>query len=143
MTFFLKPGEELSNEGIKKMIVLADDEAVLLKAIDKYECKVTKKSYKPGQTWMIQGPLDFIPPIQIKVVEIRKAIPLAENDGVYVRNFRSGEVRLIKGPQTYLLSSNEYLWAKPIDILVEELLTKTAYCPPKVDAKGNYIYERK
>ena len=48
MTFFLKPGEELSADGIKKMIVLADDEAVLLKARDKYECKVTKKSYKPG-----------------------------------------------------------------------------------------------
>jgi major vault protein len=53
---------------------------------------------------MIKGPLDFIPPIEIEIVENRKAIPLAENEGVYVRDTRTGEVKLVKGPITYLLS---------------------------------------
>lgn len=54
---------------------------------------------------MIRGPCDFIPPIEIQIVEKRKAIPLAENEGVYVRDIRSGEVKLVKGPITYLLSN--------------------------------------
>lgn len=53
------------------MVVLQVDEAVLLKAIQQYECKITKKVYKPGQTWMIKGPLDFIPPIEIQILEKR------------------------------------------------------------------------
>lgn len=77
---------------------MSESEAVLLKANEKFECKITKKTYEPGQTWMIKGPLDFIPQIEIEVIEIRKAIPLAENEGIYVRDTRSGEVKLIKGP---------------------------------------------
>lgn len=53
---------------------------------------------------MIKGPLDFIPPIEIQIVEKRKAIPLAENEGIYIRDKKSGEVKLVKGPVTYLLS---------------------------------------
>ena len=55
--FFLQPGEQLTADGIKKMIVLQEDEAVLLKAVEKYSCKHTEKTYKPGETWMIKGPL--------------------------------------------------------------------------------------
>jgi len=53
----LQPGEQLTADGIKKMIVLQEDEAVLLKAVEKYSCKHTEKTYKPGETWMIKGPL--------------------------------------------------------------------------------------
>jgi major vault protein len=75
-----------------------------LRAIESYKCEITEKKYKAGETWMIKGPLDFIPPIEIEIVENRKAIPLAENEGVYVRDTRTGEVKLVKGPITYLLS---------------------------------------
>ena len=89
------------------MIVLQEDEAVLLKAVEKYSCKHTEKTYKPGETWMIKGPLQFIPPIEIVLLEIRKAIPLSGNEGVYVRDIRKGGVKLVRGPVTYLLSEHE------------------------------------
>lgn len=43
--------------------------------------------------------------------EKRKVYPLDKNEGIYVRDKRTGEVKMIKG-QTYLLSSNEELWEK-------------------------------
>lgn len=85
------------------MIVLQEDEAVLLKAKELYNDPKTNKTYKSGQTWMLIGPSDFIPPIQVEVLEIRKAIPLSDNEGVYVRDLKTGEVKLVRGSCTYLL----------------------------------------
>lgn len=83
---------------------------------------MTKTSYKPGQTWMIKGPLDFIPPIEVMILERRKAIPLSENEGVYVRDLWSGEVKLVRGPRTYLLKEHEEFWEKHVEPAVEQLL---------------------
>jgi major vault protein len=47
---------------------------------------------------MVKGPLDFIPDNEVEVVEKRKAQPLAENEGLYVRDLWSGEVKLVRGP---------------------------------------------
>lgn len=51
---------------------------------------------------MVQGPREYVPGVQVKIIERRKAIPLDANEGIYVRNNRTGEVREIKN-QTYLL----------------------------------------
>jgi hypothetical protein len=48
---------------------------------------------------------------------------LAENEGLYVRDLRSGQVKLVKGPQTYLLNENEELWSKNLTPEVEQLLS--------------------
>ena len=37
--------------------------------------------------------MDYIPPVQVEVVAERQAIPLHENEGIYVRNIRNGQVR--------------------------------------------------
>lgn len=50
-----------------------------------------------GEKWIIKGPREYIPPVEVKIVERRKAIPLDANEGIYVRNNRTGEVREIKG----------------------------------------------
>jgi major vault protein len=47
------------------MFVLQEDEAVLLRAKETYKDSKTDITYKPGQTWLIKGPLDFIPPIEV------------------------------------------------------------------------------
>lgn len=47
---------------------------------------------------MIEGPCEYIAPIEVEIMEIRKMVPLDENEGVYVRDKNSGEVRLVKGP---------------------------------------------
>jgi len=31
---------------------------------------------------MISGPTDYVPPVQVEIVEKRKAIPLDENEGI-------------------------------------------------------------
>lgn len=42
---------------------------------------------------MIRGPLEYVPPVEVDVVTKRKAIPLDENEGIYVRHIKSGKVR--------------------------------------------------
>lgn len=91
------PGEELY-EGIKNIMVIQEDEALLLKAKHKYFDARTKHEYKAGARWMLKGPVDFIPDNEIIVIEKRKAQPLAENEGLYVRDLETGEVKLVKGP---------------------------------------------
>ena len=42
---------------------------------------------------MIRGPVEYIPPVEVEVVTKRTAIPLDENEGIYVRNVKTGKVR--------------------------------------------------
>lgn len=59
---------------------------------------------------------------------------------MYVRDVKTGEVKLVKGPQTYLLNNHEQEWEKVLDPTVEMLLAHNGYIPMTVDDKGNYIY---
>jgi major vault protein len=68
--FFLQPKEELY-EGIKNIMVINEEEALLVRAMVPYFDKRTKKDYKPGQKWLIKGPIDFIPENEIEVIEKR------------------------------------------------------------------------
>lgn len=71
---------------------------------------------------MLRGPLQFIPPIDVEILERRKAIPLSLNEGVYVRNLNSGEVDLVEGPTTFMLGEHEVLWQKIMEPEIEKLL---------------------
>ncbi|WP_413281603.1 hypothetical protein [Floridanema evergladense] len=71
---------------------------------------------------MIAGPRDYIPPVQVEVVEKRQAIPLDKNEGIYIRDIQTGEVKVVSGPQAYMLSPYEELWEKELPPIVEELL---------------------
>lgn len=70
---------------------------------------------------MIRGPIEYVPPVEVDVVCERRAIPLDENEGIYVRDMKSGKVRAITG-ETYMLNSDEELWSKELPAAVEELL---------------------
>lgn len=78
--------------------MLGEDQALLLKANDYYKDD-DGNHYKPGSIWMKNGPCDFIPKTMVQVVELRKSFPLDKNEGIYLRDKRSGEVRLIKGQE--------------------------------------------
>jgi len=73
---------------------------------------------------MIYGPCDYVPPVQVEIVEKRRAIPLDENEGIYVRDIKTGEVKSVLGAQSYLLKPNEELWYKELPKAVEDLLIK-------------------
>jgi major vault protein len=118
-TFFLQPQESLEN-GIQDIHVLTEGESLLLRAKQEFEDgKVTRK---PGDLWMVDGPTEYIPPIQVEVIKKRKAIPLDKNEGIYVRDTLKGTVRLVTGC-TYMLSPHEELWKKELPPEVEKLLT--------------------
>jgi major vault protein len=57
----------------------------------------------PGDRWMIRGPTEYVPPVEVEVVTRRTAIPLDENEGVYIRDVKTGRVRAVIG-QTYMLT---------------------------------------
>lgn len=46
----------------------------------------------PGDRWMIRGPKEYVPPVEVEVVLKRQAIPLDENEGIYVRDIKTGKV---------------------------------------------------
>jgi major vault protein len=124
-SFFSHPGESLEG-GIQKVYVLGEREALLLRAKEAFsegegESAVERQ---PGDLWMISGPRDYIPRVEVEVVERRKAIPLDKNEGIYVRDIQTGELRLVSGPQAYMLSPYEELWEKELPPVVEEFLAQ-------------------
>ena len=44
---------------------------------------------------MIKGPTEYIPPIEVEIVTKRYAIALDENEGIYVRNIKTGQVIIL------------------------------------------------
>ncbi len=127
LSFFLHPGESLEG-GIQPIYVLGEQEALLLKATEAFTegTGTSLITRHPGDLWMIEGPCDYIPPVQVQVMEKRKAIPLDKNEGIYIRDVKTGELKLVSGPQAYLLTPYEELWAKELPPLVEGLLDNQA-----------------
>ena len=72
---------------------------------------------------MIRGPCEYVPPVEVEVVSRRKAIALDNNEGVYVRDIRTGKVIAQIG-KTYMLTHDEELWEKTLAPVVEELITQ-------------------
>ncbi|CAF0855629.1 unnamed protein product [Rotaria sordida] len=122
ISFFLQPGEKLLT-GIQNIFILDEDEGVIVKCNETFEDEQAKKIRTPGDLWMIRGPTEYIPPTQVEVVTRRKAIPLDENEGIYIRNIKSGRVRAVIG-ETYMLTQDEELWNKELSEQIEYLLTR-------------------
>lgn len=143
VSFFLMPGESLE-KGIQNVYVLGENEGLILRATEMFKDGVRPVSFlvpsievsfimwikpvclqsdtrNPGDLWMIRGPIEYVPPVEVEVVTKRVAIPLDENEGIYVRDVRSGRVRAITGV-TYMLNQDEELWSKDLPPGVEALL---------------------
>ncbi|CAD8101422.1 unnamed protein product [Paramecium sonneborni] len=141
-TFFLQPGEELLGGKIEDIAILGEEEALLVQAI--YDHSDEEGQFrKAGQRWIVRGPREYIPGVKVQVVEQRRAIPLDANEGIYVRDNRTGEVKEIKG-KTYLLEAHESLWEKHlpenVELLVQRASTGQPYVPPSVQASGKMTY---
>ncbi|XP_041431429.1 major vault protein isoform X2 [Xenopus laevis] len=137
-SFFLQPGESLEY-GIQDVYILSEEEGLVLRALqvleDKDEASGPRKKRrkekevpegteverKPGDRWMIRGPIEYVPPVEVEVVVRREAIPLDENEGIYVRDIKTGKVRAVVG-QSYMLTQDEELWEKELPANVETLL---------------------
>jgi major vault protein len=71
----------------------------------------------------------------VEVLTRRKAMPLDENEGIYVRDIKTGRVRAVIG-ETYMLTQDEELWQKELPKQVEELLTRDALAERNVPTRG-------
>mmetsp|Transcript_18971 Transcript_18971/g.13758 ORF Transcript_18971/g.13758 Transcript_18971/m.13758 type:complete len:155 (-) Transcript_18971:1176-1640(-) len=114
---------------VMDMLVLGEEQALLLKA--RYDFEEEKgKVVKAGEVWMKQGPCDYIPPNHVEVIEVRKCYSLDKNEGFYVRDKRSGEVRLVKGfdekkeKSRIFIQAHQELWEKELPDVVERLLSE-------------------
>ncbi|XP_017535983.1 major vault protein isoform X3 [Manis javanica] len=123
-SFFLQPGERLER-GIQDVYVLSEQQGLLLRALQPLEEGNDEKkvSHQAGDRWLIRGPLEYVPSTKVEVVEERQAIPLDENEGIYVQDIKTGRVRAVIG-STYMLTQDEVLWEKELLPGVEELLNK-------------------
>uniref|UniRef100_A0A914WZP9 Major vault protein n=1 Tax=Plectus sambesii TaxID=2011161 RepID=A0A914WZP9_9BILA len=119
-SFFLQPGEHLER-GIQNVYVLSENEGLILRANEAYTDTVAGVERLPGDKWMIRGPTEYVPPVEVEVVTQRTAIPLDENEGIYVRDIKTGRVRAIIG-ESYMLTQDEEQWAKELPKDVESLL---------------------
>ena len=96
VSFFLQPGEQLQN-GIQEIFILGENEGVVLRANEGFtdESMTPPVNRQPGDKWMLKGPAEYIPPVEVEVVTKRRAIPLHENEGIYVRNSNTGQVCMV------------------------------------------------
>jgi len=140
-SFFLKPGEYLE-DGIVDAYLLEDDEALTLKAMDDYSDETGEVPIQrhPGEIWMINGPLVYIPTVEVQVQDRRKPIALSENEGIYVQDCKTGKVKTVTGPQSYLLKETEALWEKELSIEVERML-KNGGCYGEGDIRKLAYFE--
>jgi len=151
-SFFLQPGENLE-QGIQDVYVLSEEEGLVLRAVEAFtdaeqgeedeeedeedkdeeelaaeRAKRARRSggvlRRPGDRWMLRGPIEYVPPATVEVLLKRKAIPLDENEGIYVRDIKTGKVRAVIG-QSYMLTHDEELWEKELPVKVEALLLST------------------
>ncbi|KAM6914734.1 major vault protein [Lycodopsis pacificus] len=141
-SFFLQPGELLES-GIQDVYVLSEEEGLVLRAVEAFNdteerdeeeeeeeeggqerAKRSRRSgilRRPGDRWMLRGPIEYVPPIAVEVALRRQALPLDENEGIYVRDIKTGKVRAVIG-HTYMLTQDEELWQKELPPNVETLL---------------------
>lgn len=110
--FSLYPGEILENK-IRNEYVLTVEDALLLRAEKDVPNPLKPEELIPaGTEVLLKGPRKYIPHKDIKVVEERKSISLAEAEGLYIQNDDTGVVRLVEGPADFFLEQNESTWDK-------------------------------
>lgn len=71
-SFFLQPGEQLE-KGIQEVYTLAPDEALVLRAKTDHVDQ-QGRSRVAGQRWLLCGPTEFCPPLEVEVIGRRKAL---------------------------------------------------------------------
>lgn len=132
-SFFLQPGEKLEH-GIQDVYVLGEDQGLILQAKEAHFDEANEVQRKPGDKWMIRGPTEYVPPVEVNVFAKRTAIALDENEGIYIRDLKTGKVRAVCG-RTYMLTHDEELWEKDLPPTVEALVTSAI--DPLAD-RGNW-----
>eukprot|EP01126_Amoeba_proteus_P057935 TRINITY_DN7425_c0_g1_i1.p1 TRINITY_DN7425_c0_g1~~TRINITY_DN7425_c0_g1_i1.p1 ORF type:complete len:432 (-),score=79.51 TRINITY_DN7425_c0_g1_i1:78-1289(-) len=86
-SFFLQPGESIQGDVVQECTVLSPNEALWLQAKQSFKDETGRKR-KPGEEWLVCGPLAYWPPLEVSVQKKVKAFLFYEPIGVYF--FRAG-----------------------------------------------------
>lgn len=70
--FFLQPGEE--SQGVKNSIVLTKQEALHVKVMETFFDEEFNEQRFAGQSLVLYGPRNYIPPLQVDILQKREAI---------------------------------------------------------------------
>lgn len=127
--FSLHPGEVLEGDRVHAEYILADDDALLLRAekdaphpLAGTGSHASDAILRAGEEFLLTGPRRFIPHKDVRIKEQRTRISLAAAEGTYVQNDDTGEVRLVQGPADFFLNHNESLWSKRLTDEEQEAL---------------------
>eukprot|EP00727_Mastigamoeba_balamuthi_P008952 m51a1_g468 putative major vault protein (697) ;mRNA; r:181916-185425 len=77
-TFFLLPGEAI--ESIRDVYVLGDNQALRVRCMERFaDTEVVRGRARavervPGSVWLVRGPCEYVPPLEVAVVEAVSAI---------------------------------------------------------------------
>eukprot|EP00008_Paramoeba_atlantica_P014240 CAMPEP_0201488730 /NCGR_PEP_ID=MMETSP0151_2-20130828/19345_1 /ASSEMBLY_ACC=CAM_ASM_000257 /TAXON_ID=200890 /ORGANISM="Paramoeba atlantica, Strain 621/1 / CCAP 1560/9" /LENGTH=798 /DNA_ID=CAMNT_0047874083 /DNA_START=168 /DNA_END=2564 /DNA_ORIENTATION=- len=120
--FYILPGEEITP--IYEQYHLGAEDALLLVAKEDFEDTTSDPPVfrTAGYQWLFTGPANYRPPVQVDVADTRSAIPLSETEGIYVKDWSTGKIRIEKGVQSYMIKAHECLWEKPIATETLELI---------------------
>jgi major vault protein len=78
---------------------------------------------------MIYGPQSYLPPVEVEVIREVQQIPLDKNEGIYVRNTKTGQCKEVIG-QNYMLKPDEERYSLQLPALTRQLLEKDAKFNP-------------
>ncbi|RNF10501.1 major vault protein [Trypanosoma rangeli] len=137
-SFFLHPYEKMIGE-VQSMKVLGKDQALLLQALDSFEDRGQLRC--PGEKWMLHGPTEYVPDVNVRILEQRSVIALDKNEGIYVMDTTTGVVRVVMG-EPYMLNENEVLWEKHLSPEVEVLLSSVNGCSTEMDDTLPFLSNR-
>lgn len=119
-TFFLKPSETLIGS-IQKVFILDENDALILEANEEFYDEEFGVHRRARENWMIKGPREYIPNINVDVKREQKARALDSNEGVYIRDLVSGKVKAVIGEKV-LLKDTEEFWDKELDPTIERII---------------------
>lgn len=100
-TFFLQPKEKLIGD-IEKIQVLDENSALILEATDDFFDEEFNVHRRARENWIVKGPREYRPNINVAVKRTEKAIALDSNEGVYIRDLITGSVRAVIGEKILL-----------------------------------------
>ena len=85
--FPLYPGEVAKSE-VTSFLMVNSNEQVKLQAIRSFKDNIKGKDRKPGDIWMVRGPMNLIPRVEFIVLETIKATIIANNSAIRLRALR-------------------------------------------------------
>lgn len=104
------PGEEYGS--IRDVHVLGKEEGIYVKALESFT-DGAGMDRSAGDEWLVRGPAYYLPPDEVEVTSFEvNEISLSEHSGMYIKNTKTGNIRLERGPKTIMLEPHEKRWNK-------------------------------